>query len=108
MTRNEMLRTVVALACETESRTDNEQRALIALAWECDCEHNKLTSTNRARRKADFEMWDLVSLVDSTRYLDEGDADIPMPKNWNDRWARWVRESPTIEPPQRARPRAHT
>src|SRR4051794_24323452 len=69
MTRNEELAAVIRLACQVESRTNVEQRALVALAWDCDIEHNKLTVTNRALKQPDWTPQDLVSLVINSRVL---------------------------------------
>lgn len=94
MTRNEQLAEVIRLACLTESRTNAEQRALIAWAWDCDVEHNKNTTPNRRQRAANWTPQDLVSLVISSRDLDpsDGDREVPSPKRWAERWAMWQRE----------------
>lgn len=92
MTRNEELAAVIRLACQVESRTNVEQRSLVALAWDCDIEHNKLTVTNRALKQPDWEPQDLVSLVINSRVLDSNDRAIYAPKNWAKRWASWKRD----------------
>lgn len=97
MTRNDQLADVIRLACLTASRTNAEQRALIALAWDCDREHNANTTTNRrrgARSKPDWQLQDLVSLAVASRDLDpaDGDREVPTPKRWAETWARWMGE----------------
>lgn len=92
MTRNEQLEMVVRLACLTEHRTDQEQRALLAIAWRCDMENNRQTVTNRARRRPGWEPQDLVSVVDATRVLEDGQRDVPVPKGWVETWERWARD----------------
>ena len=93
MTRNEQLATIIRLACDIEDRADDEQRALMAWAWDCDKAHNKNTVTNRARRGEEWEAQDLVSLVHSTRVLVNDEKPVPLPKNWDKQWAVWEREA---------------
>lgn len=97
MTRNEELAAVIRLACLTECRSDQEQRALISLAWRCDVEHNKLTTTNRALKQPGWEPQDLVSLVRASRVLEDGDREVPAPKGWEKRWESWTREMALLE-----------
>lgn len=92
MTRNDELAAVIRIACLTECRTNAEQRALIALAWSCDVEHNKLTVTNRALKQPDWTPQDLVTLVLDSRVEDDGDRFVPAPKGWAKRWASWERD----------------
>lgn len=96
MTRNEELAAVIHLACLTEDRTDREQRALIAIAWRCDQEHNRQTSHNPARRKPSFRMQNLTALVNDSRLHDRDDRVVPMPKGWGARWDRWARDEPSL------------
>lgn len=79
------------LACLIQSRTNDEQRALIAWAWTCDREHNKLTSGNAGAYE---EPWNLVGHVHDTRVLEEGDKLVPTPKRWGETWETWKRERP--------------
>jgi len=99
MTRNEELAHVVRLACLVECRSDEEQRALIATAWRCDMEHNRQTTTNRARRKPGWKPQDLVFIVQETRVLEDGQHEVPCPKGWAARWARWHRDDPFMVEP---------
>lgn len=94
VTRNEDLRTVIEIACETQHRTDREQRALIALAWECDKANNRHTATNTAARRDGWKPSNLVALVMATRWLSEGDRDVPAPNRWAETWHRWDEEMP--------------
>jgi hypothetical protein len=92
VTRNDELKLVVELACLTEARSDDEQRALVAVAWRCDQEHNRDTVTNRARRDPEFKLWDVTSYAVSSRELDPGNGDhrITEPAGWSRAWARWA------------------
>lgn len=101
MTRNEQLAVVVHLACLTADRTDPEQRALLAVAWECDKHHNQQTSGNRARRRPDWQPQDLVTETTTTRNVDPdaGEHPIAAPKGWADTWARWTRDEPLMATP---------
>lgn len=92
MTRNQQLATVINLACLTEDRSDDEQRALIACAWDCDREHNKNTTNNRERRKPGFRLQNLVELADTTRDIQDSQKKIPPPKRWAETWKRWREE----------------
>lgn len=89
VTRNEELAEVIRLACLTEHRSNVEQRALMALAWDCDRANNKNTATNRARQSPTWRPFDLVSLVDQTRVLEDDDKPVPLPKNWEKQWNTW-------------------
>jgi len=92
MTRNEELALVIQLACITEDRDDAEQRALIAWAWDCDKDHNRNTITNRARRAPNFELQDLVSLVQMTRVIEpeRKQHEVKNPNRWKETWAMWI------------------
>lgn len=94
MTRNERLATVIRLACQVEDRTDAEQRTLIAVAWDCDRDHNKLTITNRAVHESGWVPQDLVSLVMGSRVCGDRDHEIGPPKRWEATWAGWRRDWP--------------
>lgn len=98
MRKNEELAMVVSLAILTEHRTNAEQRALLALAWECDKEHNAMAVTNRARRAPDWRPQNLVAQVLHSRALDEsdGDKEVGEPKGWVKRWVTWAAEDPTV------------
>lgn len=96
MTRNDQLALVIRLACETEDRTDEEQRALLDLAWKCDQEHNQNTTVNFYRRdrrtgedRADFVLQDLVTRVEATRDRDQ--RVLTKPNRWEATWERWER-----------------
>jgi len=97
VTRNEQLRLIVELACLTEDRTNSEEAALIAWAWDCDREHNRIVSTNRAfYEDPKWEPWDLVSLVIESRHPDHPRGRLP--KRWAEQWATWRREWPEARP----------
>ena len=66
--------TVLEVACETAYRSDNEQRALLRVAWKIDKERWLDTTTN-PRRVAPY----LEQMVDETRRLEDGDKQIPLP-----------------------------
>lgn len=89
VTRNGELAEIIRLACLIEHRTDSEQRALIGWAWDCDRAHNRDTTANKARHAPGFELWDLVTLVDSTRVLEAGDRPVPIPARWAETRKRW-------------------
>lgn len=91
MTRNEELAAVIRLACQIESRTNAEQKALVALAWRCDVEHNQQTTTNTALRQPGYQQQNLVSQVLDSRVCEDGDREVPPPKGWEKRWATWAR-----------------
>jgi hypothetical protein len=59
------LRAVIELACLTEDRSNDEQKALLRLAVKCDREANRLTATNNRTGEA----WRLHRLVEGTREL---------------------------------------
>lgn len=95
MTRNEQLALVIRLACLTEHRTNDEQRALIRWAWDCDVAHNKNTTSNAAaRQRPGWELQNLVAEVMTSRKLDADykDRPVPPPTRWEERWARWLSE----------------
>jgi len=83
---------VIRLACLTEHRTDDEQRALVSWAWRCDVDNNKQTTVNMARWKKGWKPLDLVSLVMESRVHEGKDREVPPPKGWADRWERWARD----------------
>lgn len=93
MTRNDQLATVIRLACLSEDRSDQEQRALIALAWESDRAHNRNTVSNRGRWLPGWEPQDLVSHVLASRIFSGGERFVPPPKNWERVWALWRSEA---------------
>jgi hypothetical protein len=90
VTRNEQLREVIGLACLTEDRTDAEQRALIAWAWDCDVKHNANVVTNKERSKPGFALQDLVSIVQESRLLQDGQHEVKNPNRWKERWLIWT------------------
>jgi len=89
MTRDEQLVAVIHLAMLTEDRSDAEQRALLAIAWECDKRNNRNTVSNRARRSPGWEWSDLVTLVHDSRVIEDGQHHVRMPPRWEETWAMW-------------------
>lgn len=87
MTHLDESRIAIELACQIGSRTDKEQRQLLAFAWRCDKEANKLTTENKwwqsiqqGRYAARTEpLWELTLLVRETRILEDGGRDVDLP-----------------------------
>jgi hypothetical protein len=73
---------VVELACETECRTDADQRALLRVAHKVDTERAKQTTTNPPEIRV--APW-LEVLAYNTRALDVGDHHIKAPSEIKDR-----------------------
>jgi hypothetical protein len=90
VTKNDQLVIVVRLACDVEDRSDTEQRALIAFAWELDKAHNRNTTSNRGRHVPGFRLQDLVSEVDESRVLHDTQKPIDKPKRWAETWSMWT------------------
>ena len=92
MTRGEEMAAVVRLACLVDHRSDAEQRALIAVAWRCDVEHNQNTTANRARRQPGFALQDLVGEALDSREMGDGDRTVRAPEGRERRWQVWQSE----------------
>lgn len=95
--------TVIRLACLTEDRDPDEQRALLRLAVRCDTEWNAPTVTNTATWGRDQEgrwylrrpLLHLADEVRSTRVLCDGARPVDLPSaqvakeaKRHERWAR--------------------
>lgn len=72
----DQLALVVELACVTEDRTNDEQRALLRVAAKVDAERRKETVTNPPEWRVQPY---LEQLADTTRMLDEGQRRIKPP-----------------------------
>jgi hypothetical protein len=83
------LRAVIELACLTEDRSDNEQRALLRTAMRADNEANKLTVTNGRDRTE--PAWRLLSLVYSTRELVDDQKAVSLKPIEEERWEKRVK-----------------
>lgn len=85
MTALDDLRAVIGLACLTEDRSDDEQRALLRVAARVDNECNALTTTNprctriASRLRGLGPATQFAALVDSTRVLDVGQKPVALP-----------------------------
>lgn len=72
----DQLALVVELACLTQDRTNDEQRALLRVAAKVDAERRKETTTNPPEwRVAPY----LEQMADDTRVLDEGQRRVTPP-----------------------------
>lgn len=85
MTRGERMEVLVRLACLTESRTNQEQRALLEVARALDTEINRVRrrwfaievgNGHVGQRLPDPS--DLEGLVDATRVLDDHDKPVAL------------------------------
>lgn len=82
------LRSLIELACLTEDRANDEQRALLRMALRADNEANKLTVTNGRDRSE--PAWRLVSLVYSTRELVDDQKPVSLKADIEARWLAHV------------------
>lgn len=85
MTRAERMEMVVRLACLTESRTNQEQRALLEVARTLDTEVNRVQRRAFAKAVGNAHVGrrlpnpsDLEGLVDTTRVLDDHDKPVAL------------------------------
>lgn len=82
------LRSVIELACLTEDRSDNEQRALLRMALRCDLDSNKLTVTNHRDRTQPAQR--LLALAYQSRELVDDQKPVSLKPEEEARWHRHV------------------
>lgn len=82
------LRATIELACLTEDRTNEEQRALLRMALRADNQANKLTVTNGRDRTE--PAWRLLALVYSTRELVDDQRPVSLKADVEARWLAHV------------------
>jgi hypothetical protein len=52
--------------------------------------HNANVVTNKERSKPGFALQDLVSIVQESRLLQDGQHEVKNPNRWKERWLIWT------------------